>query len=180
MADLTALTPCAGLLPQTIGTIILTEVEIDVMTSIAPFKGQGAAVSKALDAALGVTFPDPGRVSRNGDVRIIWSGMGQAMLIGARAPELPNAATSDQTDAWAVVTINGPEAEAVLARLVPIDLRLSQFAPDTTARTLINHMTGSVTRTGPQVFEVMVMRSMAQTLVHELIEAANGVASRRG
>ena len=88
------------------------------------------------------------------------------------------AALTDQTDASAVVRIEGDAVEAVLARLVPVDLRIGSFAEGRTARTMVGHMTASVTRVGPMAFEVMVMRSMAATVVHELTEAAIGVQAR--
>ena len=88
------------------------------------------------------------------------------------------AAVTDQADGVAAVKIEGDAAEAVLARLVPLDLRAASFKRGHTARSLVNHMTASITRLGPKSFEVMVMRSMAQTLVHELTEAAEGVAAR--
>jgi sarcosine oxidase subunit gamma len=97
----------------------------------------------------------------------------------APVPDLNGqAAITDQTDAWAVVRISGAGVEDVLARLVPIDLCAKTFRKGHTARTLIGHMTGSVTRLGPNSFEIMVMRSMASTLVHELETAAKGFAER--
>jgi len=65
-----------------------------------------------------------------------------------------------------------------LARLTPIDLRKTTFKRGHTARTLIGHMTGSITCVGADAFEVMVMRSMAHTLVHELSQAAENVTAR--
>ncbi|MCC5975705.1 MAG: sarcosine oxidase subunit gamma, partial [Rubellimicrobium sp.] len=47
-----------------------------------------------------------------------------------------------------------------------------------TARTLVGHMTASVTRVAGEAFEIMVMRSMAGTLLHDMTEAARLVAAR--
>jgi sarcosine oxidase subunit gamma len=58
------------------------------------------------------------------------------------------------------------------------DLRAATFEPGHTAKTLLGHMTASVTRTGANAFEIMVFRSMAETLVEELTRAANAVAAR--
>jgi heterotetrameric sarcosine oxidase gamma subunit len=77
-----------------------------------------------------------------------------------------------------VVHIEGAGAEATLARLVPVDLRERFLAQGRTVRTLLGHMAVSITRVGPMEFEVMAMRSMARTLVHELAEAAIGVEAR--
>jgi heterotetrameric sarcosine oxidase gamma subunit len=179
VANLIARNPCEGLLPVTIGSVTISEVLIDRMASVAPFRGKEAAVSEALMTACGIAFPAPNRTTSKGAVRAVWAGQGRANLIGCDLPDLSGlAAVTDQGDGVAAVKIEGDGAEAVLARLVPLDLRAASFKRGHTARSLVNHMTASITRLGPKSFEVMVMRSMAQTLVHELTEAAEGVAAR--
>lgn len=176
MVKLIANTPCAEMLPQVIGTVELSEVDTGRVTLVAPLKGKQKEVSDQLKSALGVGFPAPNRVL--GTVpRVMWCGMGQALVMGAPCPDLP-AACVDHSDAWAFVQIAGADAEAVLARLTPIDLRASTFKRGHTARTLIGHMAGGVTRLGTRSFEVMVMRSMAATLMHDLMQAAENIASR--
>jgi sarcosine oxidase gamma subunit len=179
VARLIATSACAGLLPLTIGAITLTEVVLGPVTSIAPFRGKSVAVTAAL-AVEDLRFPAPGETISAGPARIIWAGQGRAFLCGVTPPMALAgvAALTDQTDAAAVVRLDGAGAEAVLARLVPVDLRARAFPEGGTARTMVGHMTASITRVGAQSFEVMVMRSMAQTLVHELSEAAIGVAAR--
>jgi len=97
--------------------------------------------------------------------------------LDAQAPDLP-AQVVDHSDAWAIVRIDGTDAAAVLARLTPIDIRDGVFKNGHTARTLVAHMTASITRVGVNAYEIMVMRSMAGTLVHDLEQAAHNVASR--
>lgn len=179
MANLLARTPCEGLLPVTIGSVTLSEVVIERMAAVAPFKGKEGAVSAALKEACDIVFPAPNRTSSKGDARAVWAGQGRANVIGCDLPDLSGlAAVTDQGDGVAAVKIEGDGAEAVLARLVPLDLRAATFKRGHTARSLVNHIAASITRLGPKSFEVMVMRSMAQTLVHELTEAAEGVAAR--
>ena len=172
MASLIALTPCAGLLPMTIGGVTLTEVLPEVLTSVAPFKGQKGAVSDALKAQVGAGLPAVNR--RTGAVT--WFGHGVWMVAGAVSVE--GAAVTDQSDAWAVVEISGAGCEDVLARLVPVDLRASVFEKNHVAKTMLAHMSVTVVRTGADSFEIMAMRSMAKTLVHDLETAARGVAAR--
>ena len=180
MVKLIEQTPLHGLLPLTIGTVTLTEVVLDPMTMIAPFKGQMDAVNAVLQGGDGISFPAPGRMEIADDVRMIWAGQGRALLIGADAPAGLNglAAMTDQADANACALIDGAGTVDVLARLVPMDLRLAQFPLGQTARTFVNHMMASVTRVNDTGFEVMVMRSMGQTLVHELTDAMQAVAAR--
>ena len=150
------------------------------MTLISPFKGAEAAVSQALKAAHGVTVPAEGRSDDREGARVIWFGRGQVLLMGAAPPtELSaRAALSDQSDAWACVELAGPGAAEVLSRLVPLDVRSAPFPSGHTARSLIGHMSGSVTCLGPDRFLLMVFRSMAGTLVHELCDALETVVAR--
>jgi len=143
VAKLIARTACAGLLPKATGTFTLSEVDLGQVTLVAPFKGQQKAVSDALKSAIGVGFPAPNRMLGTGP-RMLWCGKGQALLIGAQCPDLP-AGCVDQADGFATVRLDGAGARDVLARLTPIDLRKTTFKRGHTARTLIGHMTGSIT-----------------------------------
>ncbi len=180
MADYIAKTPCDGLLPQVIGGLTLDEVSVDLITSFAPWNGREETASKALQDACGVTVPAPGKTTAKGGVRTIWSGRGQCFVMGIALPETlaVEGAMTDQSDAWAVMSLSGSGAEDVLARLVPIDLRGAAFQEGDTARTEMQHMMASITRTGADSFEIMVMRSFAKTAVHDLTEAMKSLAAR--
>jgi len=178
--ELVAKSPCADCLPLTVGAQVSREADLGVLTSIMAFRGQEAAVSAALSSAHGVSMPKPNRASGEEGCRAIWFGRGQVLLAGP-APDPSLAATAalcDQSDAWACVTLEGPAADDVLARLVPVDLRAGAFETGHTVRTRIQHMNGSVTRLGPHLFLLMVFRSMAATLVHDLKSAMETVAAR--
>ena len=180
MAELLAKSPCEGLLPLTIGALALTEETPGAMTSLALRKGGEKPLSEALKAAHGMGFPAPNRATGKADGRAIWFGRGQAMLLGpVPDPALgAHAALTDQSDAWAIARLEGEGAADVLARLVPLDLRNTQFKRGHTARTELMHMMASVTRVGDKAFVIMVFRSMAATLVHDLKTAMEAVAAR--
>ena len=112
-------------------------------------------------------------------MRIVWTGREQAFLIGAEPPELSGAAVTDQTDGWAVLGVRGTGAVDALARLVPMDLRLTTFPVGRALRTQVNHMNAVILRVGDYAFEIMVFRSMARTAWHE-IEAAMQMLAARG
>ncbi len=180
MVDLIARTPCEGLLPLTIGSVVVTEELPGAMTSLAPFRGREKDLAAALKAAHGLGFPSPGRAMGKAGARAIWFSQGQVRLQGP----VPDASLgscavmSDQSDAWAVVRIEGAGVLDVLARLVPLDLRPGQFKRGHTARTSVVHMMASLTKTGENAFQIMVFRSMAETLVHDLKTAMEGVGAR--
>ena len=179
MAKFIANSPCADLLPLTVGTVTLDEIIPPSIYSVSPANGQQKAVSQTFKSAIAVNLPAPNRTGEADDTRVMWLGIDQWLVFGAGLPDLGGkAAVTDQSDAWAIVRMSGDDVEAVLARLVPVDLRAKVFRKGHTARTLIGHMTGSVTRLSPKSFEIMVMRSMASTLVHELERAALGFQAR--
>lgn len=180
MAELIARSPCGGLLPLTVAEISLTEEAATTLTSITPYRGQQMAVSKVLQTAHGLSFPEPGRMTGMEGARAVWFGHGQMMLIGPEPDQSLRdvAALTDQSDAWAVVRLEGRESERVLARLVPVDLRAAVFKPGQTVRSQLMHMAVAVTRVGDQTFQIMAFRSMAVTLIHDLKTAMEAVAAR--
>nr|WP_209427630.1 sarcosine oxidase subunit gamma [Pararhodobacter sp. SW119] len=151
-----------------------------LITSVAPRNGREAAVDAVLrDFELG--FPTPGKMIVSGSARIIWAGRETAFLMGVEPPAglRLEAALTVQSDGWAGLHLTGSGAEAVLARLIPLDLRLSTFAVHDVARTLLNHMPCLIFRPAKTAFEIYVFRSMAGTAVHELTEAMRSVAARQ-
>ncbi len=177
MVDLTDLSAASTFAGFEVAQMRLTEAPTRVIWSIAPFPGREAALEDLLDAG----FPAPNRCVGKEGARLIWSGRAQALWLGATAPAqglAQQAALVDQSDAWYVLRLEGDRVEDVLARLCPLDLAPALFKPGHTARSLVGHMSAQITRlrTG---FEVMVYRSMAQTAVHEVIQAMRSVAARR-
>lgn len=180
MVDLIAKTPLDDMPSFTIGTLTVSEVDLGVLTSIAPFAGQSKAVAAAIKDAHGVAWPAPGRATGKDGARVIWFGRDMVMLAGP-APDAQlgkTAAITDQSDGWTAVQVSGRNVEDVLARLVPVDLSAAAFKRGHTARTQVQHMNGSVTRTGSDTFLILVFRSMAATLLHDLERAMASVASR--
>ncbi|MBF9030219.1 sarcosine oxidase subunit gamma [Rhodobacterales bacterium HKCCE3408] len=178
MADLIATTPFAGLLPLTRGETTATEIVFDAITSVAPYSGREKAVSKALAARTGAAFPEPNRTTGKADARAVWSGIGQAFVLGPRLEPIDGAAMTDQTDAWACLALEGPAARDVLARLTPLDLRPEVFEIGHAARTLLGHMACVLMRTDADRYGLMVFRSMASTCAHEIDTAMEGIAAR--
>ena len=173
MVKLLETTPCAGLLPLQIGQTKLSEIALGAIWSVSPFAGRARAVDAAL-RKMGVVFPDAGQIVGSGSVTASWFGHDQALVMGAVSLPKMAAAVTDQSDGWACVRIEG-QAVDVLARLSPVDLREAAGV----RRTLIGHMSAVLIARADGAIDVMVMRSMAKTLVHELEVAATGVAARR-
>lgn len=162
-----------------LGGVSLAEVDVGPITSVAVLPGGAKAVARGLKA-LGLAMPEPNTFVEKKGLRIVWTGREQAFLIGAESPVLEGAAVTDQSDGWAVLSLSGPAAADVLARLVPMDLRLSACPVGTALRSQLNHMNAVILRTGDYAFEIMVFRSMARTAWHELETATHMVAARAG
>ena len=179
MGELKAITPCEGLLPLAMGAATLEEVDLGCLTSLSPF-GDASALSGALEKAHGMVLPKPNRSTGKAGARCIWFGRGEVLLIGP-VPQTglgDHAALVNVSDAWVCVQLSGAASVDVLARLVPVDLRVAVFKRGHTVRTQVMHMAASITRTGPQTFQILVFRSMAVTLVHDLKRAMAVVAAR--
>ena len=177
MPELIAKTPCAGLhLPVTRGGATLSEWLPGRMTAVMPLDGK--ATDKVLKS-LKLAFPTPNSMAGDGP-RIVWTGRGQAFLIGAEPPKgLEGAAALvDQSDGWAGLRLAGPTAADVLARLVPLDLRA--MAVGACARSLLGHLALVLMRPEAEAFEMLVFRSMARTAVHEIDTAMRQLAARAG
>lgn len=180
MVELSVLTPAAHVPARTIGQVTLEQVDLGVLTSIAPYNGETGAVSKALKAAHGAAFPAPGRCNPAKGGQVLWFGREMALLLGPTpdAALAKHAALTDQSDAWVSLRLSGQGAEDVLARLAPIDLRANAFPEGHTARSLLGHMNASITRSDAEGFLLLVFRSMTDTLLHELETAMENVAAR--
>jgi heterotetrameric sarcosine oxidase gamma subunit len=136
-------------------------------------------LAKALKS-MGLTFPNPNSVSQSkGDGTLIWTGRDQAFLLAADpAPLQGLAALTDQSDGWCGLTVTGAGAADVLARLVPVDLRLTALPVGACIRTGLNHMNVVLWRDGLDAFTLLVFRSMARTAWHEVEEAMRAVCAR--
>jgi sarcosine oxidase subunit gamma len=161
----------------TLGGLTLAEADPGPVTSIAVYPGGAKAVAKGL-RQLGLAMPAPNRFVEKTGARIVWTGRDQAFLTGVAPPAIEGAALTDQTDGWAVLALSGAQATDVLARLVPVDLRLPACPVGTALRTQVNHMNAVILRTGDYAVEIMVFRSMARTAWHDLETTMHMVAAR--
>ncbi len=170
MPDLIAKSVLGGR-TTTLAKTTLAEAQIGPLTSIAPFPGQTGATG----TALGHPFPKPNTTSGP----LMWTGRDQAFLLGT-PPDLAGlAATTDQTGGWCALRLCGPQAEAALSRLVPLDLRSAVFPLGTCTRTTLNHMAAILLR-DTDGFLILTFRSMAETAWHEIETALHALAAREG
>lgn len=180
MVKLIAKSPVEGMVPLKINGLSLTEVAPGEIISVAPYAGQEAAASGALKSLVGAEMPAPNRSTGREGARVIWTGAGQAMVIGADvdASLAQHAALTDQSDAWIVFRLQGQGVEDVLARLTPLDLNPGVFKKGHAARSQLGHMNAVFLKVAADAFEIMIFRSMARTAVHDVEIAMKAVAAR--
>ena len=98
------------------------------------------------------------------------NGPGQWYLIGesqASAATLPDGFSAvDQSHGRVRIAVEGSAVEQVLAKGTGIDL--SQFEVGQAATTLVGHVSAHITRTSVDRFELMPLRSFAESLWHDL------------
>jgi heterotetrameric sarcosine oxidase gamma subunit len=176
--ELIAKSPLSDVWPATHNGLHLSEHRLGQITSIAPLPGQDKTVAKALKS-LGLSFPAPNSFIVEAAATLVWTGRGQAFLIGVPPPAgLHGAALTDQSDGWACLRVEGPQVVDALMRLYPLDLRLQSFAVGAAARAPLNHMQSILMRKGSYAFDLLVFRSMARTAWHEVEAAMKTLAAR--
>ena len=169
---LTARDAFTGLgLPHAAGHASLRADTPASLLAIAPFAGQGAAVSDALKKLGGAALPGAGQSAKGKAMALWWGGHGQWLALGAdigalHAALAGKAAVVDQSDGWVGFAISGSAARDVLGRLCPLDTHASAMPPGHVARSQYAHMMAiiPVLENG---FQVLVMRSFLKTAIEE-------------
>ena len=177
MANLTP-TPTLGGYDRSFGELQLRERSELALVSIAiPLDGLQAA-EKALKSAFKLDLPNPGKSNVNKTYRLIRISPDQAMLVfehaTADAARVVQQAlqgsvyTTEQTDAWVVLTLTGATARTALERLCPLDLHDLAFPVDTAARTVMEHMGAMILREAEDSFTLMSASSSAASFLHAI------------
>jgi sarcosine oxidase subunit gamma len=107
------------------------------------------------------------------------NGPGQWLLVGdaalsfdegrARAAAITDLAhVFDQSHGRLRIGLDGPGAEDLLATGIGVDLAHAAFPVGTSVNALFRHVSVHLTRTGADAFELVVPRSFAADLWHEL------------
>lgn len=171
---------------ETFGDLRLWErAELALVSLAIPLGGETAA-KVALKAAYKLDLPAVGHSSLSGGRRLIRTSPDQALLVfpsdaALAEPEVRAALgeacyTTNQTDAWIALSLDGPEVRAVLERLCPLDLHPDAFAVDQATRTVMEHMGVLICREGADHFTLFSASSSAGSFLHALqVSVANGL-----
>jgi len=123
--------------------------------------------------ALGRPGTDPAPLAAYGALRPIgpgqWliAGAGSGTLAEAQAALAPGFALSDQTHGRVRMALSGPRAGDLLAKGTAVNV--AALPEGGAAQTLFGHIGITLARTGPEAFELAVLRGFALSLWDELI-----------
>ena len=99
-----------------------------------------------------------------------WFMVGQAPLqaedFAALVARLPDVAVSDQSHGRVRIVVEGAKAPAMLAKGTAVDLDAMAIGASTT--TLVGQLGVHLTKTAAATYELMVLRSFAEALWHDL------------
>ncbi|MBZ0218192.1 MAG: hypothetical protein K8F25_16675, partial [Fimbriimonadaceae bacterium] len=168
--------------------VTIREVTGRAVVSVAAPRGGGDKLAKAIFSAYKTAIPAVGQsaVSKDTDARLLGMRPNQFFLLfdpsGANpvdevAKKLAAAAyLTDQSDAWVMFSISGPNARSMLARICTIDLHSDVFREDQVARTMIEHLSATIIRETGDKFLLLSPRSSAKSFLHALETSARNVA----
>ncbi|PZM14164.1 sarcosine oxidase subunit gamma [Rhizobium tubonense] len=86
----------------------------------------------------------------------------------------------EQSDGRTLLRISGPSVRKILAKCVPVDLHPDVFVEGQSGSMLCCHVSANIARTGPDTFEIAVMRSFAGTVFDEIMEMGREFALTAG
>lgn len=165
---------------EKLGPWTLTERFDVALASLAPRRGQEAAVKSAAIAA-GIPLPPPAQSASGATFAAFWMTpemwMVEAPLAGhedIRAHLLglfgEAASITEQTDAWVRFDLSGDNLPRLFEKLTNVDLAT---APDGTAtRTVVEHMGCYLIKRAANLVTLYGGRSSAESLHHALKQAA--------
>ena len=160
------------------GSVRLRELPSMAIVSMAVPQGDEAKCEAAITKVWECDAPDNGRYSNSSDgkSRIMRTQPDQYFALfdhdGDDARNTVHGATggsfwtTEQTDAWCVLEISGPQSREALARICPLDLHKDVFGADHFGRTSMEHLGAFVLRTGEDEFILMSARSSAKSFLH--------------
>lgn len=138
----------------------------------------GAAVSPARLAAFSDGTPHAVRPLSPGQWLVVGDGAPDPAAIRAEAEAPPSLAVSHQSHGRVRIALTGPQARFLLAKGCGVDFSPAMFPVGFAAPTLFNHVGIHVTRTGEDRFELLVLRSFAQSLWEELTTLSADILAR--
>jgi len=149
------------------------------LVQAAAFPATHADFREMMRTTLGADLPSKiGEVVRASGRRLLKTGAEQYWIIASEADDLrldmpaSTGAITSLSHSRTCMYIEGPQAAAVLAKGVPLDLHPDVFRVDHFALTGIHHTPVLIHRTAPERYEIYALRTYALTVWEWLTDAA--------
>ena len=115
-----------------------------------------------------------GTLARLPPAQVRTVGPGEWLLLSgdlAQAPEIDGAMIVDQSHGRTLFRLSGPDAVAILMRGVAVDLAGGALPAGASARMAFGHLSINLSRVAENAFELVVGRSFAESLYHDVRQA---------
>lgn len=158
----------------------LHEIVAGSVVQVVAWPEGAARVRSAVAEAVGVAAPPLGRAAGDDAAWVAHVAPGRYLALAgspglaARLETLLGAgdgAVIDLDEARTVLRLEGPKSAAILAKGVALDLDPAAFPVGRAAQTSIHHIDLMLHRRGDDVFDIVVFRSLAQSLGEWLLDA---------
>lgn len=134
--------------------------------SVCALQGEETAVAATLDALAG----DGLRRVGPGEWMVVKHRADSALLSDIKAKTGASALVTDQSNGRVILTIEGPDCRAILAKIVPVDLHPDAYPVGHSGNVFFAHVSAGLARIGTDRFEISLMRSFALFAFEELME----------
>ena len=162
-----------------IGKNQIVECSDITLISVSIPQGGETKLANRLKSKFGFKAPSATISTISEKMRAIKSGADQYLLFVAESPENgtyarirdeiePFGYTTEQTDAWIMLEISGPQTIAALERICPLNLDASVFPVDAFARTHMEHMGALIIRIADEKFLLCSASSSANSFFHAI------------
>ena len=145
-----------------------------------------AKLRKVCTALTGVEFPAQRQARSDGQKGLAWMSPDEVLVmvpygeVGEALDQIGKALTGQHhlalnvSDARAVISVEGPFAREVIAKLAPVDLHPASFQPGDFRRTRLGQVAAAFWMRDAVAFEVICFRSVAQYAFDLLVASVEG------
>lgn len=183
---LDATTPLNGFSAE-INDVLIKELSGRALVSLAVPLGGESKFKAAMKKALKIDLPPPGKytAANASNGHLIWTAPEQYFYFFEEVGHYPEkflkkqlngtAYVTDQSDAFAILSVSGDKCLSALERICPINLSSAQFPVGSATRTMMEHLGVLIMRTGEKEFVLMSAASSAASFLHAVETSARNI-----
>ena len=181
--------PFLGAYHKNFGTYLLSEITNRVVFSLAMPLGLETQAMNKIEMEFDVGIPAIGRATEteDGSLKLLRMGIDQLFCLidseqdyvrsyFAFSSRLGDCVyTTNQSDVWVSLRLQGNEVPKVLERICPIDIHSSIFTVGSVARTIMDHLGTIIYHEADLDFTLMSASSSATSFLHAIEKSIENV-----